>query len=137
MISINPCPLIVHTLKYTHIIELDTSPATNNFFFFNDPATPEISPLPLHDALPISGRRGLPPLRRRRLRPAAARLRPLVAEIRLAGLEKRYGTVVALRGITLTVKDGELVALLGPSGDRKSTRLNSSHGYISYAVFCL
>src|SRR3989449_5115517 len=23
------------------------------------------------------------------------------------------------------------------SGDRKSTRLNSSHGYISYAVFCL
>src|SRR5216684_7783420 len=25
----------------------------------------------------------------------------------------------------------------GPRGDRKSTRLNSSHGYISYAVFCL
>src|SRR2546422_8007601 len=24
-----------------------------------------------------------------------------------------------------------------PSPDRKSTRLNSSHGYISYAVFCL
>src|SRR2546422_4513531 len=24
-----------------------------------------------------------------------------------------------------------------PDGDRKSTRLNSSHGYISYAVFCL
>src|SRR2546429_3251747 len=28
-------------------------------------------------------------------------------------------------------------APLGPSRDRKSTRLNSSHGYISYAVFCL
>src|SRR5205809_3237556 len=26
---------------------------------------------------------------------------------------------------------------LPPKGDRKSTRLNSSHGYISYAVFCL
>src|SRR2546422_5712400 len=26
---------------------------------------------------------------------------------------------------------------LRPRGDRKSTRLNSSHGYISYAVFCL
>src|SRR2546422_2346630 len=26
---------------------------------------------------------------------------------------------------------------LVPRGDRKSTRLNSSHGYISYAVFCL
>src|SRR2546422_4267929 len=25
----------------------------------------------------------------------------------------------------------------GGRGDRKSTRLNSSHGYISYAVFCL
>src|SRR2546422_2923019 len=25
----------------------------------------------------------------------------------------------------------------GEEGDRKSTRLNSSHGYISYAVFCL
>src|SRR2546429_7219131 len=25
----------------------------------------------------------------------------------------------------------------GPTEDRKSTRLNSSHGYISYAVFCL
>src|SRR5205809_5776280 len=25
----------------------------------------------------------------------------------------------------------------GGGGDRKSTRLNSSHGYISYAVFCL
>src|SRR3989449_5714252 len=28
-------------------------------------------------------------------------------------------------------------AYLGPVRDRKSTRLNSSHGYISYAVFCL
>src|SRR2546422_7488105 len=26
---------------------------------------------------------------------------------------------------------------LAQPGDRKSTRLNSSHGYISYAVFCL
>src|SRR6266436_10190701 len=29
------------------------------------------------------------------------------------------------------------VVLTQPNGDRKSTRLNSSHGYISYAVFCL
>src|SRR2546422_7942130 len=28
-------------------------------------------------------------------------------------------------------------AVLPTHGDRKSTRLNSSHGYISYAVFCL
>src|SRR5687768_17928895 len=35
-------------------------------------------------------------------------------------------------GTTVPVSD--LVAVIG---DRKSTRLNSSHGYISYAVFCL
>src|SRR2546422_7246636 len=33
-------------------------------------------------------------------------------------------------------RDGES-ARGAPVGDRKSTRLNSSHGYISYAVFCL
>src|SRR2546422_5532595 len=32
---------------------------------------------------------------------------------------------------------GETRARRGREGDRKSTRLNSSHGYISYAVFCL
>src|SRR5687768_17778442 len=32
---------------------------------------------------------------------------------------------------------GGLVAVAGSGPDRKSTRLNSSHGYISYAVFCL
>src|SRR3712207_7807007 len=46
------------------------------FFFFNDPATTEISPLPLHDALPISGRstrgrRARVPARPTRSRPAA------------------------------------------------------------------
>src|SRR5438128_3301365 len=30
-----------------------------------------------------------------------------------------------------------LVMLIAATGDRKSTRLNSSHGSISYAVFCL
>src|SRR2546429_2859278 len=35
-------------------------------------------------------------------------------------------------GAARGVRDG-----LGVGGDRKSTRLNSSHGYISYAVFCL
>src|SRR2546422_10725922 len=33
--------------------------------------------------------------------------------------------------------DGNTVAPAWPVQDRKSTRLNSSHGYISYAVFCL
>src|SRR3712207_8601242 len=33
--------------------------------------------------------------------------------------------------------DGRAAALLGDQADRKSTRLNSSHANISYAVFCL
>src|ERR1041385_2672889 len=33
--------------------------------------------------------------------------------------------------------DGEQAVVAQDQGDRKSTRLNSSHGYISYAVFCL
>src|SRR2546422_5906869 len=36
---------------------------------------------------------------------------------------------VAVRGVADMTADG--------AEDRKSTRLNSSHGYISYAVFCL
>src|SRR2546422_5764613 len=32
---------------------------------------------------------------------------------------------------------GEIRVTVIATGDRKSTRLNSSHGYISYAVFCL
>src|SRR2546422_8493749 len=35
------------------------------------------------------------------------------------------------------VGDGGGQPALDPAVDRKSTRLNSSHGYISYAVFCL
>src|SRR2546425_9883774 len=38
------------------------NPFSTLFFFFNDTATPEISPLPLHDALPISPVRGSSPL---------------------------------------------------------------------------
>src|SRR5438128_7064408 len=35
------------------------------------------------------------------------------------------------------LQDSRLVLVLAPNPDRKSTRLNSSHGSISYAVFCL
>src|SRR5258707_11608210 len=77
------------------------------FFFFNDTATTEIYTLSLHDALPIS-RIGQPD--RQRLLPAAT-----------GGAGR---SCVADRACTR-------------DEDRKSTRLNSSHANISYAVFCL
>src|SRR5690348_18011094 len=80
-------------------------------FFFNDPATTEIYTLSLHDALPISGAVGEGP------RTAVFRLRRVVAS------EARHGGHVGV-GFAVTT-------------DRKSTRLNSSHPSISYAVFCL
>jgi len=44
-------------------------------------------------------------------------------EVRLEGLRRRYGPVVALDGVDITVHAGELVALLGPSGCGKTTTL--------------
>src|SRR3712207_7474721 len=87
------------------------------FFFFNDTATTEIYTLSLHDALPISRQ-----LRRRpRTWPATA------TDLAEAGAQP------ADRG-PLRRDHGPRDGLLR---DRKSTRLNSSHANISYAVFCL
>src|SRR2546422_7887758 len=77
------------------------------FFFFNDTATTEIYTLSLHDALPISRSLGIP------------------AQFPHRRLGPR------------SPKSTEFLKPLPIEGDRKSTRLNSSHGYISYAVFCL
>src|SRR2546429_3615025 len=44
---------------------------------------------------------------------------------------------LATVGATLGIGTGIVLSLLLKVADRKSTRLNSSHGYISYAVFCL
>src|SRR2546427_4473687 len=81
------------------------------FFFFNDTATTEIYTLSLHDALPIL------PLRSRRSTPA--RTPPL--RRKAARLQRSCPGRISSR----------------THADRKSTRLNSSHSQISYAVFCL
>ena len=44
-------------------------------------------------------------------------------EVRLAGLRRQYGSVLALDGLDLTIGPGELVVLLGPSGCGKTTTL--------------
>src|SRR5438309_7767737 len=90
------------------------------FFFFNDPATPEIYTLSLHDALPI-----WPPADPRRRRgggPGGG----------VAAGYKDAGKLKAGAESDRREPDGRPA-----HGDRKSTRLNSSHSSISYAVFCL
>ncbi len=51
-------------------------------------------------------------------------------ELRLEGLSRDFGTVNALRDITLTIQQGEFIALLGPSGCGKSTTLNCIAGLL-------
>src|SRR5258708_29241411 len=77
------------------------------FFFFNDTATTEIYTLSLHDALPICCRRHPRPF----------------PPMNPSGLEKKDPPSANEHAL--------------PRLDRKSTRLNSSHQIISYAVFCL
>src|SRR2546430_13931319 len=95
------------------------------FFFFNDPATTEIYPLPLHDALPICPLRGA--------------LRTSEFLFRTPNPKPR--TPLVLRAVPVDCDNFSF--FFGKSfglfflGDRKSTRLNSSHSQISYAVFCL
>ncbi len=46
-----------------------------------------------------------------------------MAEVALADVSKKYGTVEAVRGLSLSIADGELVVLLGPTGAGKTTTL--------------
>src|SRR5207253_4542224 len=96
------------------------------------PPTPT-SPLSLHDALPISGR----------TRGCATRLRPtLWAEARRPRNGRWRDTFACCRQCPRWLHPRAPRDEGGPHrraarGDRKSTRLNSSHVAISYAVFCL
>jgi putative spermidine/putrescine transport system ATP-binding protein len=52
------------------------------------------------------------------------------AAIQLLNLEKRYGDVTALSGVSLDMPAGEFVTLLGPSGSGKTTTLNAIAGFL-------
>src|SRR5438270_5008566 len=78
--------------------------------FFNDSATTEIYTLSLHDALPILAARVIGKAVHQEHRRAVRRAAVLIGNVE--------------RGCEIL-------------SDRKSTRLNSSHSQISYAVFCL
>src|SRR2546427_7805613 len=88
------------------------------FFFFNDTATTEIYTLSLHDALPISA--AITGTGHRSTRNAACS--------KITCCARHASSVIALRSLRSPPAQ---------NADRKSTRLNSSHSQISYAVFCL
>src|SRR3712207_7375009 len=82
-------------------------------FFYNDTATTEIYTLSLHDALPI-------------YRPAYENAREIADDLTAAYVDGEVDRVEIFYN-----------GYISPLTDRKSTRLNSSHANISYAVFCL
>ena len=51
-----------------------------------------------------------------------------MADVRISGLQKRYGAVHALKGIDLHIKEGEFAVFVGPSGCGKSTLLRTIAG---------
>src|SRR2546422_4141764 len=106
------------------------------FFFFNDTATTEIYTLSLHDALPISTHTTAE-LPSGEVRSAAAGR--ATADQSLVCKECKHGPAhrVRPRPGHRAQQPSRGSSLPHVERDRKSTRLNSSHGYISYAVFCL
>src|SRR5205807_8495998 len=98
-----------------HLLFIHYSARVLTLFSLNDPATPEIYTLSLHDALPI--------------------LMSGVHDLRNRGVRRKGPSRNLISDVQVARRSGDRIAAV--RGDRKSTRLNSSHLVISYAVFCL
>src|SRR2546426_6033351 len=92
------------------------------FFFFNDTATTEIYTLSLHDALPIFD---------------AAATDPTAPAPSSSAQNPSCSREIATGSGSARQPQARQPCRSSARGDRKSTRLNSSHLVISYAVFCL
>src|SRR5690625_5874755 len=88
-----------------------------------------IKTLSLHDALPISNKEDIADI--------------VEEETEVTEENLSVGDTVEMEGVTITINDAYYTdernefAEIEADRDRKSTRLNSSHVAISYAVFCL
>src|SRR5260221_4912835 len=107
----------------------------SSFFFFNDTAITEIYTLSLHDALPISIEVALEEIIVRA--PHDGLFPQGLVNVAAKDQNRDVGRGdehLIERLEALTIRQGQREQ---DSGDRKSTRLNSSHTVSSYAVFCL
>src|SRR5699024_12394603 len=103
-------------------------------FFFVVPLIYVLSTLSLHDALPISGSQHPGHALRRGGCEGGARTRRSLLRFRGRGIRQHSG--LSCQGVVLPGA-GCARTRWSDRADRKSTRLNSSHVSISYAVFCL
>src|SRR3712207_8164429 len=97
-------------------------------FFFNDTATAEIYTLSLHDALPIL----LYAIQHPSVKDTFMSKKDTSARRKLI-LTSSFAATTAFTILAATL----MLSIPVSNTDRKSTRLNSSHANISYAVFCL
>src|SRR5256885_8074521 len=117
-------------------LQSEMTPASTIFFFLIHPPPPEISPLPLPAPLPFYR-----PAGDRRAVPVVVVGVDRVGEpgaVRGAHALVQWPAVVVALDHVVELFPGEVADVADVElTDRKSTRLNSSHLVISYAVFCL
>src|SRR5260370_1893631 len=121
-------------MRFTHLfvflVEFADLPRVVHLFFFNDTATTEIYTLSLHDALPIFGSSD-----QALHQGAASRVSRTVGALRMIH-DSDHPRAVFFLWMRASHLSPISAVRLTREADRKSTRLNSTHTSISYALFC-